>query len=59
MSLVRVSEGDGWVSDLSQAPNKSLTPITLACQPFLPSNLGQQGQIWPQTCRDESELIQV
>ena len=35
MSLVRVPEGDGWVSDLSLAPNKSLTPITLVVSPSI------------------------
>ena len=29
LSLVRVSEGGGWVSDLFYDPNKSLTAITL------------------------------
>ena len=29
VSLVRVSQSCGWVSDLSHAPNKSLTSITL------------------------------
>ena len=53
MSLVRVSEGDGWVSELPtrHAPNKSLTPITLVSA--LPSiKPGHQGQIWPQTYRE-------
>ena len=28
MSLIRVSEADGWMSDLSYKPSKSLVPIT-------------------------------
>ena len=33
LSLVRVSEGDGWVSELPSASNKYLTPITLVVSP--------------------------
>ena len=52
MSLVRVSEGDGWVSELPCAPNKSLTPITLG---FLTSAGFRSG---PKP-RDVVRLIQV
>ena len=39
MSLVRESEGDGWVSELLCSPNKSLITIRLNISPsFLPSN---------------------
>ena len=39
MSLVRVSEGDGLVTELPKVTNKSLTPIpiTLVFSPFYPS----------------------
>ena len=33
LSLVRVSEGNGWVSELPSASNKYLTPITLVVSP--------------------------
>ena len=33
MSLVRVSEDNGWVSDLFHDPNMSLTTITLVSNP--------------------------
>ena len=48
MSLVRVSEGDGWVSELHQAPNKSLTPITLVVSPsFHQTRLSTRSEFGP------------
>ena len=60
MSLVRVSEGDGWVSELPCAPNKckSLTPITLVSA--LPSiKTRPSGSDLAPNLQGESELIQV
>ena len=58
MSLVRVSEGDGWVSELPCAPNKSLTPITLVSA--LPSiKTRPSGPDLAPNLQGESELIQV
>ena len=64
MSLVRVSRGDEWMSELPWAPNKSLTPITLvvsllsalpSTRPARPSG----SDFAPNKLQGESELIQV
>ena len=47
VGFVRVAEGDGWVSGLPWASNKSLTPITLGCLPFLPSNKASRVRFAP------------
>ena len=52
VSLVRMSGGVGWLSDLPCVPNKYLrTPNNFGFQFFLPSNQAtvHQGQIRPQT----------
>ena len=58
MSLVRVSEGDGWVSGLPWALNKSLTPITLVVSPSIHQTRPSGSDLAP-NLQGESELIQV
>ena len=60
MSLVRVSEGDGWVSELPWDPNinKSLTPITLVVSPSFHQTRPAGSDLTPKL-QGESELIQV
>ena len=60
MSLVEVPEveGDGWVSELSCAPNKDITPITLVVGPFIHQTRPAGSDLVP-TLQGESGLIQV
>ena len=44
MSLVRVSEGGGWVSDLFNGLSKSITAITLVFG-FQPFHAGEQATV--------------
>ena len=58
VSLVRVSEGDGWVSEVTWDPNKSLTPITLVVSPSFHQSKTSGSDLAP-NLQGESELIQV
>ena len=58
MSLVRVSDGDGWVSEVTWDPNKSLTPITLVVTPSFHQTRPSGSDLAPNLHR-ESELVQV
>ena len=66
VSLVRVSDGGGWLSELPYVPNKSLTPITLDLYPFFHQTRPSGSQVLPQTRKEQRqqweihlELIQV
>ena len=60
MSLVRVSEGGGWVSDLFNDPNKSLTPITLVSNPSRQENRLEEQDLFQNlvgTTRTDSDVV--
>ena len=58
MSLVRVTEGDVWVSELPKVPSKSLIPITLVLSTSI-HHTGPAGLDLAPNLQGESELIQV
>ena len=67
MSLVRVLEGDGWLSELPGGPNDKVlqqvtfTPLSLLQQVTFTLSPDQQGQIWSPSLQGERQLglIQV
>ena len=53
-----VPEGDGLVAELSWAPNKSLTPITMVVSPSIHQTRPSGSDLAP-NLQGESEVIQV
>ena len=59
VSLVRVSEGDGWLPELPYGPNKVFSPVTLAFSPSFHLTRPAGSDWVPTSLQGQQELIQV